>query len=130
MGIQITINSAEALFRINNVSGEGVSLSGISLAPGEVKTVGAWVFAQDKFRSDELTALIAAGKVQVQYSEGGYVYTLDEDDVRGMEAPLAQFVPPGFAATALPDPADVPVGYVAYDETNKTLVVNTGSAWA
>ena len=122
-----TINSADALFRINNVSGEGVGVSGISLTPGETKTVAAWVFLQDRFRSEELNALAAAGRIQVVLLQGGYEYVLSAEDLIGLEAPIAEFTPPAY--TTLPAASGFPVGYVVFDATGSALVTSDGSAW-
>jgi len=127
-----TIKSAYKTLVIHNTSGGAVSVSGASIAPGKSKEVAAWVFMQDKFRSNELATLVRKGKLAVALSVGGAAgFQLSADALLGIEAPLQ--LPwtsvQSFATVDLPAVTSVPMGTVYFDTTLATLVTNDGAAW-
>jgi len=122
-----TILSATKMLNVKNTSGYALSLSGASIAPGKAKDVPAWIFSQDKFRSEELANLIAAGRAAVTLN--GYPITANA--VRGLESAIATPVvlAPSMPTASLPAPTSVPIGHVVFDTTLGALVTNDGSAW-
>lgn len=127
-----TIKSAYKTLILRNTSGGAVSVSGATIAPGKSKEVAASVFMQDKFRSNELAALVRRGALSVSLSVGGAAgISLSAPALLGIEAPL--LLPwtsvDSYTTVLLPAVADVPVGTVFYDSTLAALVYNNGSAW-
>ncbi len=122
-----TILSAQKMLNVKNTTGYALSLSGASIAPGKNKDVPAWIFSQDKFRSEELATLISRGSASVTLNG----YPLTADAVRGLESPLATplVVAPSMPTASLPAPASVPIGHVVFDTTLGALVTNDGAAW-
>lgn len=127
-----TIKSAYKTLIIRNTSGGAVSVSGATIAPGKSKEVAAYVFMQDKFRSNELATLIRRGSINVSLSVGGAAgLALSADDLLGAEAPLQlPWTSVQSAPTAsFPAFGDVPVGTLMFDTTTSKLMLSDGSAW-
>ncbi len=119
-----TILSSEKVINLKNMSSEGLGVSGAFLSPGASKDVSAWVFTQDKFRSEELRALVRAGRVQATLKYGGYSEVLGMDQMLGMESPIPTGQVKQVAAIADLPAADVPGGYMAYDVGAGVLYYN------
>lgn len=127
-----TIKSAYKTFVITNTSGDAISVSGATLSPGKSKEVAAYVYMQDKFRSNELATLVRRGKISVALSVGSSAgLALSANDLLGIEAPvpLPWTSVPSYPTVSLPAVTTVPVGTVVYDTTLGALVYNDGAAW-
>ena len=122
-----TIKSANKVFVLRNTTAQTLSVSGATVLPGKSREVAAWVFMQDKFRSGELAALMAKGKLTVSLDG----MPMSVEAISGLEAPIAVAATrvAQFPTANLPAPADVPVGTVVFDTTLATLVTNDGAAW-
>jgi len=122
-----TIKSAAKVFVLKNTSGYGITVSGGSIAPGKSREVSAAVFMQDKYRSNELSALISRGVITATLNG----MPVSAELARGLEAPIgmpdARTPLMTTAETALLTTA--PPGTVVFDTTLSALVTWTGVAW-
>lgn len=126
-----TILSSPVTFKVMNTSGDRIVVSGGNLAPGKYREIAASVFANNKFRAEELAELARRNQIQVTINGNGYVnWALDVADLTALAATgVFPTTVKAMATVDLPAVTDVPVGTVIFDTTLAALVTNDGAAW-
>lgn len=123
---QRTINKGAQLMTMTNLTSNRLSLSNVTLGPGETKTnIPATDWMHDSYRARELQELVDAGSLQVTLN-----VLLDSNDLLSLSgAENIIMALPVHADADRPAVTAVPVGYCIFNTTDGTLNVSNGTNW-